>query len=293
MASVRSAGSSTSSGRYGNELRLPSRGQHLERPPPLVDRVRAVSDRLEIARESRRHPRSAGHVVRQPRRPRVRPFQSIEDRRPIRRCGQVESPLEAVPHAFEQLRDRPRIAAQRRDERLERAGIDRAARDEPGDLRDAAPRRVVQRHGRVCAHHRFDREPHHRREIRIGGILFVCEQLCGNRPANRRVEPLQRGREIEAHDRRAIVLRHPRELSEDLRRWRPILGEQLDGPRANVLVTIAERIAERRGRPSAGDVQRPHRSKPDVGIVVVLEHRTQAFVRSGRQRALRRRGAEE
>ena len=59
------------------------------------------------------------------------------------------------------------------------------------------------------------------------------------RPAGRVVEALQRRRQVEAHDRRAIVASHPRELLEGGRGRRAILGEQLDGPGANVLVAIA------------------------------------------------------
>ena len=74
----------------------------------------------------------------------------------------------------------------RGDERLERVGIDGAARDELRDQRNAAAAGALERERRVLPDERLDAEPDHLRQVVIGGILAVRHQLarrCAQRAA--------------------------------------------------------------------------------------------------------------
>ena len=165
---------------------------------------------------------------------------------PVGRRDEVDTSLEPVPHALEQAGVHLRGLADRRDQRLERVGVYRAPRHIPRDHRDAATARALEGERRILGDERLHAQPDHRRQILIGGILGVRQQRARDVPAGGVIQALQRGRQVEPHDRRAFVASHAREDLDRVRRRRAILAEQLNRPGADVLV--ADPTAPRRGR---------------------------------------------
>ena len=77
-------------------------------------------------------------------------------------------------------------------------------------------------------------------------------------------DALERRREIEAHDGRAVLAGQAQERIEHGLRRRAVFRDELYRPRTDVLVGVVEDLDQRVGRPQPRDVQRPHRAQPPV-----------------------------
>ena len=149
-------------------------------------------------------------------------------------------------------------------------------------------RRMFQGGARVARDQRLDAEPDHLRQVVIAGILAARHQTAGDRPALSLIDALQRRGQVQPHDGGGVLACHSRERLERVETRLAILGQQLDGPRADVFVAITQCLCQRCGRPAAGHVQRPHRAKPPVGIRVRGEDLLKPLVSIVLQRAFRR-----
>ena len=82
--------------------------------------------------------------------------------------------------------------------------------------------------------------PEHQRQIVVGGIFGMVVQILQSFPAILHGQTLQCGSKIQAHDGRLVFASEPDKLSERGRRVLFVFAQKLNGPGADVFISVME-----------------------------------------------------
>ena len=116
-----------------------------------------------------------------------------------------------------------------------------------------------ERHGTrgIGFHHGLDAKPKHLRQVVIRSVLRMSDEVLRNGPALRHVHALKRRREVKPHDGRAVLLRHRGEFCQSCRAISAIFAKQLNGPAANIRLSMIEQWQQTIRWEILRDVQSP------------------------------------
>ena len=167
--------------------------------------------------------------------------------------------FEPITQAFQKLETQGEIgiAQQCGSHGLKLLGSDGAAGDVWREQRDLAA--LGERHCTrgVGFDHRLNAKPKHLRQVMIGSVLRMSDEVLRDGPALRQWHALKRRREVKAHDGRVVLLRHRGELYQRCRTVSSIFAKQLDGPAANIWLGMIEQRQQTIRWEILRDVQSP------------------------------------